>query len=188
MSSRTARPACERIRVSDIPDLIVLGRHRDLTGRRHQVWWRHAIVGLLAVFLVLGLLNVFGQRPSTVRAGGAPASLELYAPNALRGGLIYTARFTIVAHREVKNALLRLSPGWADAVQINTIEPSPLGEASRNGDLLLTLGHIPAGRKHVLFMGFQVNPTNAGSHSADVTLYDGGKRLAHIDRTVTVFP
>jgi hypothetical protein len=71
---------------------------------------------------------------------------------------------------------------------MNTVAPSPLSEASRNGNLLLTLGHIPAGTVYHLFMQFQVNPTNVGRRSADVTLYDGGATIAHLDRNVTVFP
>ena len=173
---------------ADIPDRIVLKRHRDLAGRRHQIWWRHAIVGLIGVFLVLGLLNVFGQAQTATNAASSAASFRLDAPSTLRGGLIYTAVFTITAHSDVKNAILELSPGWAEGMQINTIEPSPLGEASRNGDLVFTLGHIPAGQKHILFMGFQVNPTNVGRRAADVTLYDGGTQLVHLDRTLTVFP
>src|SRR5437870_4093907 len=112
--------------MADIPDRIIVKRHLDLDGRRHQIWLRHAIVALLAVFLVLGLANVFGQAQSEIHADSAPASLRLDAPARLRGGLIYTARFTIVAHSDVKNALLKLSPGWAEGMQINTIEPSPL--------------------------------------------------------------
>jgi hypothetical protein len=174
--------------VADIPDRIVLKRHRDLVGRRHQIWWRHAIVALIAVFLLLGLLNVFGQAQDATNVDSAPASLRLDAPATVRGGLIYTVQFTITAHSALKNAILELSPGWAEGVQINTIEPSPLGEASRDGNLLLTLGHVPKGTKYVLFMGFQTNPTNVGSRSADVTLYDGGKRLVHIDRTLRSYP
>jgi hypothetical protein len=174
--------------VADIPDRIVLKRHRDLVGRRHQIWWRHAIVALIALFLVLGLFNVFGQAQSATQVESGPVSFRLDAPSRLRGGLIYTAVFTITARADVKNAILKLSPGWAEGVQINTIEPSPLGEASRNGDLVFTLGHIPAGQKHTLFMGFQVNPTNVGRRPVDVTLYDGGKQLVHLDRTLTVFP
>ncbi|HEY2542384.1 MAG TPA: hypothetical protein VGH92_04965 [Gaiellaceae bacterium] len=174
--------------MADVPEKIDLRRHRDLEGRRGQIWWRRGLTLALLAFLVAGLANEFGQAQDVVRAGGGSASLELSAPAHLRGGLLYTVRFTITARRDVKNAVLELSPGWADGLQINTIEPSPLGQASRNGDMLFTLGHIPAGRKYVLFMGFQVNPTNVGSHNADVTLYDGGKQLVHIDRTVTVFP
>lgn len=174
--------------MADIPDRIVLKRHRDLEGRQRQIWWRHGIVVLLAAFLVLGLLNVFGQAQKIVRTGNGKATLELSAPSSLRGGLLYTVRFTISATTDVKNAVLQLSPGWADGQQINTIEPSPLGQASRNGDLLFTLGHIPAGQKYVLYMGFQVNPTNVGRHRASVTLYDGGTLLAHLDRRLTVLP
>jgi hypothetical protein len=188
LQSRRHGAQGERIGVADIPDRIVLKRHRDLEGRSRRIWWRHGIVALLAVFLVLGLLNVFGQAQTIVNTGTGAASLQLSAPSNLRGGLLYTVRFTISAKSDVKNAVLLLSSGWAEGKQINTIEPTPLGQASRNGDLLFTLGHIPAGQKYVLYMGFQVNPTHVGNESEDVTLYDGGRRLAHIERTVAVYP
>jgi hypothetical protein len=63
-----------------------------------------------------------------------------------------------------------------------------VGEASRNGKLVLTLGHVRAGATYILFMQLQVNPTNIGRRSQDVALYDGGTLLGTIDRTVTVFP
>jgi hypothetical protein len=174
--------------MADIPDRIVLKRHRDLEGRRHGIWYRRGLLTLLVAFLCLGLANVFGQRPhgTTVTAGAA--TLELYAPTHLRGGLLYEARFTITATREVKNALLQLSPGWNEGQTMNTIEPSPLGEASRNGDLLFTLGHIPAGHTYRLFLQLQVNPTNVGRRNADVTLYDGATKLVHIHRRLTFYP
>ena len=174
--------------MAEVPDQIRLDRHRDLIGRRGQVWWRHGITIALLAFLVAGLLNEFGQAQDIFHAGGGSASLEISAPAHLRGGLLYTVVFTIAARRDVKNAVLELSPAWGEGQQINTIEPTPLGQGSRNGDLLFTLGHIPAGQKYVLYMGFQVNPTNVGSRSADVKLYDGGSLLAHIDRTLTVLP
>jgi len=174
--------------VADIPDRIVLERHRDLDGRGHHIWYRRALVALLLVFLLLGLFNVFGQRPAGTTVHGAEASLELYAPTKLRGGVFFEARFTITAHHDVKNALLQLSPGWQESMQMNTIEPSPLGQSSRNGDLLFTLGHIPAGQKYRLFVQFQVSATNVGRRTADVTLYDGAKKLAHIHRVLTVYP
>jgi len=174
--------------VADIPDTLVLKRHRDLEGMRNTPWWRRGVLALLTVFLVLGLANVFGQRPSTAVASADAADLKLYAPTHLRGGLLYEARFTITAHRDVKNALLQLSPGWNEGQTMNTIEPSPLGEASRNGDLLFTLGHIAAGTTYRLFIQFQVNPTNVGRRTADVTLYDGGTKLAHVHRMLTFYP
>ncbi|HEY5295528.1 MAG TPA: hypothetical protein VIJ70_08650 [Gaiellaceae bacterium] len=44
----------------DIPDLLVLKRHRDLEGLRVTLWWRRGVLALLTVFLALGLANVFG--------------------------------------------------------------------------------------------------------------------------------
>jgi hypothetical protein len=188
VSRRRFEDGGEPVRVADTPDRIVLERHRDLAGRGHHIWYRRALVAILGAFLVLGAANVFGQRPAGHTADAPEASLELYAPSKLRGGVMFEARFTITAHQDVKNALLQLSPGWVEGMQINTIEPGPLGEASRNGDLLFTLGHIPAGQKHRLFMQFQVSATNVGRRHADVTLYDGGKKLIHLDREITVYP
>ena len=71
---------------------------------------------------------------------------------------------------------------------INTIEPSPTDETSENGRLALTLGPIKAGDSFLLFMQFQVNPTNVGRRSQDVELRDGDTHIATIHRTVTVFP
>ena len=174
--------------MAEVPDRIDLKRDRDLEGRASRIWVRRMLLALLLVLLLLGAADLFGQRPSHHRADSATAGLELYAPTRLRGGLLYEARFTITAHRDVKNALLQFSPGWNEGQQLNTIEPSPLGQGSRNGDMLFTLGHIPAGQKYRLFMQFQVNPTNVGRRHADVTLYDGGTKLVHIDRVLTFYP
>ena len=175
-------------RVSEIPDYIVLKYHRDLTGRRHEIWFRRGFLLIFLAFVVVALLNVFGQRPDTLRAASAAASLELYSPAHIRGGLLYEARFRVTAKRELKKAFLVLAPGWLEGQSVNTIEPSPVSEASRNGRLSLELGHIPAGESFLLYMQFQVNPTNIGAHSHDVELDDGNRRLLSIHRTVTIFP
>jgi hypothetical protein len=174
--------------VAGAPDTLVLERHRDLEGRHWGIWVRRAILGAVAVVSLLGLANVFGQRPVVARADAPAASLELYAPEHVRGGLIFMARFTITAHEELRDARLVLDEGWAEGITINTIEPSPLGEASVDGRLSLDLGHVPAGDSYVLFMDFQVNPTNVGRRPQDVELYDGDTLVLRIDRTVTVFP
>src|SRR4051794_1066713 len=174
--------------MSDVPDCIVILRHLDLHSVGYNRPVRYSVLCLLVAFLILGLANVFGQRPEVHAVDTPAAKLELYAPSALRGGLLYEARFTITAHHDLRNALLQFSPGWNEGQQLNTIEPTPLGQASRNGDMLFTLGHVPAGQKHRLFLEFQVNPTNVGHRRADVTLYDGGTKIATIHRTISVFP
>jgi hypothetical protein len=175
--------------VTDIPDRLVLKRHRDLEGLRETPWPRKIVLGLITVFAILALANVFGQRPVTATARSSAASLELYAPNHLRGGLLFSARFRIEAHADIKDAMLVLDPGWAEGMAINTIEPSPVGEASRNGKLSFDLGHIPRGESYVLFMQFQANATNLAWHRpAGVTLLDGRTRLVRVERKVTVYP
>jgi len=176
--------------VADVPDTLVLERHRDLEGMaRSGIWVRRAILAAIALVAILALADVFGQRPTTVSADVPAARLSLYAPTAVRGGDIWQARFHIDAKREVKKAVLVLDPGWAESMSINTIEPSPLGEASDDGRLSFELGHIPSGRSFLLFMQFQVNPTNVAWHRPqDVELRDGATVLARIHRTITVFP
>ena len=174
--------------VPSAPDQLTLERHRELAGRQRWPWSRRVLLGLLVLTLVLGLLNVFGQRPDTLQAASRAASLEVYAPTRLRSGLFYEARFTLEALRDVRNATLVLDPGWLEGMTLNTLAPSPVGEASRDGRLALELGHVPAGRKHVFFLHFQVNPTNIGRRSQRVELFDGETRLFGLERTVTIWP
>jgi hypothetical protein len=173
--------------VADIPDQLVLKVARDREGRRDVTARRIALAALLVV-LALGLMNVFGQRPATTAADAEAATLEVYAPERVRGGLFYEARFTIEAREEVEKATLVLDSGWVEGITINTVAPGPLGEASRDGRLAFELGRIPAGQKHVLFLQLQVNPTNVGHRAQDVELYDGDELLATVNRTITVWP
>ena len=171
-----------------MPDFIDLDRSRELRGLAFTRRPRQLILLCIVAVLVLGLLNVFGQRPAHIYANAPQAQLELYAPSHLRGGLLYEARFTITARKDIRNAVLVLSPGWNEGQQMNTLEPTPLGQGSRNGDMILTFGHVPAGHKYRFFMQFQVNPTNVGRRRADVALYDGGTKITTIHRTLTLFP
>jgi hypothetical protein len=138
--------------------------------------------------VLAGLLNVFGQRPTNTLAASSAADFHVFAPKALRGGLYYEGRFTIEAKQDIEKATIVLDSGWTEQMQINTIEPSPIGESSRDGKLALEFGHVPAGQKLVAWLQFQVNPTNVGRRSQDVSLYDDTTLLATANRTVTIFP
>jgi hypothetical protein len=185
--SRSDHATAELGRVTDVPDHLTLRRNRDAEGWR-DLYVRRGFTGLIAIVCLLGLLNVFGQRPSPSRAATPAADLEVYAPSRVRAGLYYMARFTIDAHSDLRRATLVLDPGWTEAITINTVEPSPIGEASDDGKLVFELGHVPAGQKYVFFIHLQVNPTNVGHRSQDVELRDGDTTLVRIDRTITIFP
>jgi hypothetical protein len=174
--------------VSQIPDAIVLRRDRDLGPRQNDIWIRRALFGLVCVVPILALFNLFGQRSETSTGAAASARLSVSAPARVRGGLLYQARFRIVATKKVAQAELVLDRGWLDGLTINTVEPSPVSEASENGKLALDLGPISRGQSYVLFVAFQANPTTVGRQDQTVTLYDGNRALITLHRTLTIFP
>jgi hypothetical protein len=174
--------------VADQPDGIVLTRHRDLKGRSWHPWVRRALVGVVALVLLLALFGFVGQSTSTTRAETAAATLAVDAPDAVRGGLLYQARFTIVAHQELNQATLVLNENWIDGLTVNTIEPSPVNESSRDGKLALELGHLAAGARYVLFLDYQVNPTTVGSRTLKAELDDGEQPVAALSRNLKIWP
>jgi hypothetical protein len=174
--------------VARIPDTIVLRRDRDLGPRQNDIWVRRGLFGLVCIVPVLALLNVFGQRPETATVAAATAQLSVSAPSRVRGGLLYQARFTVTARKKLDQAELVLARGWIHDLTINTLEPSPTSETSQDGKLGLDLGPIAAGQTYVLFVDYQVNPTNVGRQDQTVWLYDGNRALVTLHRTLTVFP
>lgn len=174
--------------MSSAPDGVVVARDRDLEGRRNGIWARRAIFAVLPLVMVLALLNTFGQRPETTAASSPAATLSVRAPDRVRSGLLGEGTITVSAKRELRNAVLVLDRGWFDGLSVNTIEPAPQQEGSLDGRPTLELGRVAAGSSHVVFLGFQVNPTNVGKYPRSVRLFDGERPLATVDRTLTVFP
>src|SRR5438552_19017577 len=99
--------------MADIPDRIVLKRHRDLESSGFNRPVRYVILSLVGALILLGLVNVFGQRPAHTYAESARAKLELFAPGRVRRGVLYEARFTSYAREELTRAELLVSPGGA---------------------------------------------------------------------------
>jgi hypothetical protein len=172
----------------DPPEGLTLEHHRDLVGRERRPHVRHALLGVLAGVLGLGVLNVFGQVESVDVAETPAARFEVSAPTKLRGGLFFQAKYAVEAVEEIADATIVLDPGWLEDITLNTVEPAPVGEASRDGKIALQLGRIPAGDRYALYLHYQVNPTAVGFRSQDVDLYDGERLLASFDRDAIVWP
>jgi hypothetical protein len=173
--------------VPDPPQFLTLEEHRD-ADHRVELGVRRAFVAAVAALAALALANVFGQVPRHSEGTGAAATLAVSAPDRLRGGLLYQARFTIRAERELEHATLVLDRGWVDGMTINTFAPDPLATAYRDGTLALDYGRVAAGDELQAWLQFQVNPTTVGRRSQGVALHDGEEPLAAVDRTVTIFP
>jgi len=174
--------------VDPYPDHLDRGRHHDLTGRGHQPWVRRIAMVVLGALVVLGLLNVFGQRSETTRASGAAAALEVRGPTKVRGGLLYQERITVHALQSIQYPRLVLSQGWADGLQINTIEPSPQGESTRQGKLVFSYDKLQAGDKLEVWVDYQVNPTHVGTTDTSVELDNQSTPLVHLERHLVAFP
>jgi len=174
--------------VAQAPQTLTLKTNRDRRNWWQSPWLRRVFLLAPVALVVLALLNLFGQRMVTARATSAEASLWVTAPERARSGLIYAARFRVVARTEVKKATLVLDRGWADGYTVNGQAPQPLTQGSSNGQLVYGLGHIPAGHMLVFWLSLQVNPTTLGRHAQTVSLYDGSKLLATVRRSVFVFP
>jgi hypothetical protein len=171
------------------PDQIDLSSARDLGGgRAGEIWVRRGLAGLVAVLPIVGLFNVFGQRAVDSQTAATAATLTVHAPHAVRGGLLFEARFTVTAKQHIKDAVLELSPEWANGMTINTVEPQPSNESSDKGWLSLDLGELKGGDRFQLHLQYQVNPTTTGGKDLGVRLMDGQTLLATLQRQLQVWP
>ena len=178
--------ASNRLDMAD--DSIDVGRDRDLKGRGYEPWLRRALLAIVLVLVVIALLNGFGQRPQASTLTGPKALLGVQAPERLRGGLLYQARFKITARRDIKEPQLVLGPGWFDGLTINTIEPEPSQESNRNGHVALVYDELAPGDTLRVWIEGQVNPTTVGRRVQVTELDDGDRPLITHRNPLTIFP
>jgi hypothetical protein len=164
-------------------------RPADDRSAPRRIWLRRAGCLLLAAVPVLALFNVVGQRAGNSTVSSPAAAVVVRAPAATRGGLMYQAKFTIVARRTLKSVSLVLGNGWLDGMTMNTDEPSASSETTGpHGGLTLSLGTLNAGQTYVQYFEFQVNPTSVGTRSQPVMLRSAGTTLLSLTHRMTVFP
>jgi hypothetical protein len=173
---------------AQLPQGLSRERDVDLERRAWHVWSRRGLLALVALVPVVALTNVLGQRATTATTAGPTAVFDVHAPTVLRGGLIYQTRFTVLARKPIENLHLVLSPGWFDGLTLNTTEPQPGREGSRDGSVSLSYGSLDPGKRLVAYLEWQANPTTVTHRSVEADVYDGGARLGHIHRTLTVLP
>jgi len=160
----------------------------ELKGRGRHTLYRRISLAVLALVVAAGLWGVFGQQSTSTVAAGSKAVLTVEAPAHLRGGLLFQARFEIHAKQPLGHPKLLLSPGWLESMTLNTVAPTPPSESSSPAGLAMTFDPMSAGETLIVWTEWQVNPTNAGRRSEDVTLFDGPSQIAFAERTLTVFP
>jgi hypothetical protein len=174
--------------MAELPDGITLERNRDQVGQGTGRWARRVLLACVTALPVLALLGVFGQHPSTSSAASPQASFSVTAPTRLRSGLIFQVKVSVLAHREIGQLQIVFDEGWWESMSVNSIAPEPSNETSHDGEVVLSYGNLPAGKRLVCWIYFQVNPTNVGKRREDVELQDGSQVLARVDRSLTIFP
>lgn len=174
--------------MASIPDGITLEHNRDLRGPRRSPIYRRLLMLCVAALPILALANVFGQHPSTTAVETPAVRLSVNAPTRLRSGLIFQVRTEIVAHRNIKELEIVFDHGWWESMSTNAIVPEPSEATSENGRVVLTYGKVETGEKFVCWIYFQVNPTNVGNRREDIEVRDNKTPLAHMHRSLTIFP
>jgi len=160
-------------------------RPRSLTV---GLWIRRAVMTVLALVVLLALVNRFGQRPARSITRSPAATMRLTAPDTVRGGLFFESRVEIRAAQPIEHPRLVLDDGWLEGMQVNSIEPAPVGEASRDGRVVLSYDALDRGDVLRIWMQFEVNPTNVGRRSYALALDDAERPVARIARDITVLP
>lgn len=142
----------------------------------------------IAVLPVLALLNVFGQHPTTTSAHAPAADVAVTAPARLRSGLIFQVRVQVTTHQDIAKPQLIFDRGWWNSMSENSLEPNPSSQTNLNGRVVLSYNKLAAGDTLIVWLYFQVNPTNAGKRREDVELDDGSTMITRVHRSLTIFP
>jgi hypothetical protein len=183
-----ARVQKHEMPMTGLDERLDLGRLRDLRGRRAHPWIRRGLLALLAVSPLLALTGAIGQPTQKLATAGAAARLQVEVPDVLRGGLLWRARIAVRADRTIEHPRIVLGAGFFEGMQVNTIEPSPTGEASRGPQVVLSYDALQPGDELVVYLQLQVNPTTAGEQDTSVQLDDETDRLARVRHVTTVLP
>jgi hypothetical protein len=161
---------------------------RDAGSHSGALWARRVFVALFTILAALAIIGIFGQRPAESVTRGPAALLKLSTPKAVRGGLFFQSRVTVRATSRIGSPRLVLDEGWVEGMQVNSIEPQPSNETSRNGRVVLAYGTLEAGEVLKVWLQFEVDPTYSGRRSYGIELQDRTARVARVSRTLRVWP
>jgi len=155
---------------------------------RLSTWARRAAIAVFAVYAVAALFDAVGQSPTTTTAVGSSASMRVNAPERLRGGLLFQTRIDVRANSAVELPRLVFAPDVFEGMQVSSIEPQPMSESSRNGQVELSYPQIAAGERLRVWLQFQVVPSYPGARRYRIELDNGKTLLAVVNRSLRVLP
>jgi hypothetical protein len=123
------------------------------------LWTRRAVLTVFTVFVLLALLDRFGQRTSESVAVARPPRCGVNAPESAAGGLLFQSRIEVRALRDVQAPAHRARPRLDEGMQINSIEPAAMSGVQPLRPGRLSYDQLAAGDLLRIYLSFQVNPT-----------------------------
>lgn len=171
-----------------LPPGLDRGRDLELRGRGGQVWLRRAGVLLLAAVSVAAVTGAFGQQESASSASAPAATVTVREPTRVRLGLLFQAKIVVRARRDLETPRLRLSAGWFEDAQLNTVEPAPLEERPADDGVEWEFPALRAGDVLEVWLQYQANPAAPGVRDHALVLLDGSREVAAVRRELIVLP
>lgn len=101
---------------------------------------------------------------------------------------MFTTKITITPHYRLTNGQLHLDSGWFVNMTLNGITPQPSSQSAQGQWQVWDFGPMPVNVPYTVWISWQTNPVNFGTHSQTIELYNGKDKLMTTHHTITVFP
>jgi len=172
---------------ANYPDGITAHNLGSRTSRWRFTHWIALLI--LGAIMTLALSGVLGGRANhTISHKEHGTNLRVDAPQTLRSGEFFEIGIEAWADRAIERPTIAISvPFWRNFT-VNTMIPQAEGEEASDGAFAFTYGPIEPGKKLVVKIDGQVNPTLRGGNSGWLELRDGDRAFTRIPLKLKVLP
>ena len=163
----------------------------SVAGRRARlaVSARRVYVAALSVFVVLGLLDVFGSRTGVASAAGGGYTMTLHYPSRTRSGLPVEWRL-VVTHPGGFDEPIRvgITLDYFNSFDFNNVSPTPVETMNRDG-LLIWSFPKPIGDTLEVLLDARTQPgLRSGPSATTAVVAQDGTPIVAVRYTTGVMP
>lgn len=164
-------------------------------GRRHRrdlagAWGRRATIGVLVVFVALGLLGEFGYRQTTLEASQDGFEVQLSHPARARGGQPATWRLTVARSDGSPLAgpvVITTTSEYLDTFDFNNLTPQPDRMWQSRGSTQWEYDTADE-TELVVTLDVRTEPDARWKHQASTVVDVGGHVVAELRYSTWVLP
>lgn len=152
---------------------------------------RRIVITLLALFVLAGLLNVFGHRNGTATSSTESWELVVTHPSVTRGGL--AANFSMELRRVDGEDLpaeleIRSNAGYFSIFDENGLDPQPASSWIDGDDLVWTFEPPVGSASLVVDLDARMQPNARWSHDGRSTVVVAGEPVVSVEYDTWVVP